>query len=73
MVCDGEGVLSPESGGLDIIGVTYRDDTPEGEAPVMRDGYLVNVRLVGALPAELEGFLISTPEFPKRVWAGTQV
>lgn len=67
---DGEGVpLSPVHGALDIIGINYRDDTPEGEEPVAREGYLVNVRMTGALPDNLEAYSIPKPEVPVRVFA----
>ena len=64
-----EGVVI--DGALDVIGVTYRNDTPEGEPPVARDGYLANLRLREGVdvPDSLKPFLIDAPENPVRVFA----
>lgn len=68
---DNEGNVTLEiRGALDVIGITYRDDTPEGNPPVARNGYLANLRLEEGVevPENLKEFLIEAPKVPSRVF-----
>jgi hypothetical protein len=59
----------PNYANIDTIGVIYEpQDDPEAE-PIAKDGWHVNVRVVGAEDAEpLQPFSV-IPEHPRRVWA----
>jgi hypothetical protein len=60
----------PLPAALDVVGITYRSDTPQGEPPVARTGYLVNLRLPVddvILPA-LEVYVIPNPVKLAQVW-----
>lgn len=55
---------------LDVVGIIYRDDTPEGDPPVPRDGYHVNLAYQNTeLPAALVPYAINRPNNPWRVFA----
>lgn len=61
---------NPQEMDIQVYGIFYRDDTPEGQEPVARPGYHVNLRLRGIeLPESLKPFAIEAPEHPARVYA----
>ena len=67
---DGEGniLTNSETHAVDVVGVLWRDDTPEGQEPVAREGYHVNVRVKGDLLDDLTPYIV-IPENPARMFA----
>jgi hypothetical protein len=65
-------VLSLFSGthAVDVVGILYRDDTPEGQPPVAREGFHVNLRLPDdrTVPVSMLPFVIPAPVKPSRVF-----
>lgn len=51
----------------DVIGINYDDRT---DPPEIKDGWLVNIRLIeGEDASALNDYIILPPNYPKRVWA----
>ena len=67
---DGEGniLANRETHAVDVVGVLWRDDTQEGQEPVAREGYHVNVRVKGDLSDDLTPYIV-IPENPARMFA----
>lgn len=65
-----EGGYSTEDMAVDVIGVIYRN-TGTDEEPMFAasDGFHVNIRSHVELPDDLEAFVISKPNNPKRMFA----
>jgi hypothetical protein len=72
-VTDADGVVvqeassKPNFANIDVLGTIY-EPAVEGEEPVAKDGYHVNVRVVGSEDASALVPFSVVPTVPKRVW-----
>jgi hypothetical protein len=76
-VTDADGVVvqeassKPNFANIDVLGTLYEAipaDAEEGYEPVAKDGYHVNVRVVGSEDASALVPFSVVPTVPKRIW-----
>ena len=67
-----EATSKPNFANIDVLGTIYEaipEDAPEDYEPVAKDGYHVNVRVVGSEDASAIAPFSVVPSVPRRVWA----